>query len=112
MDETKQCKKDEISRKIKYELKDKIDEGKISGRWIEKCLPDEYKRRYEKSELTPLSQFADSLERNNEEISNEFVIPREKYDDLEAAMHTSKDFVCLVFKNGILQDATSDLAKA
>lgn len=32
-------------------LEDRIKEGKISPRWIEDCLPKEYKRKYAKSEL-------------------------------------------------------------
>jgi hypothetical protein len=44
--------------KIKEMLKDKIAAGKITGKWIEKFLPQEYKRRYSnniKSELSSLS---------------------------------------------------------
>jgi len=29
-------------------LADKISEGKITTRWIEKCLPQEYKRKHNK----------------------------------------------------------------
>jgi hypothetical protein len=36
-------------------LADKINEGKITGKWIEECLPQEYKRKYAKSELSSLS---------------------------------------------------------
>lgn len=46
LDESKICKTNEIGRKIKEILKDKIKERKISERWIEKCLADEYKREY------------------------------------------------------------------
>ena len=45
LDETKQCKQSQICRKIKEMLKDKINEGKITGKWIESCLPQEYKRK-------------------------------------------------------------------
>jgi hypothetical protein len=31
-------------------------QGKISEKWIEECLPAEYKRKYIKSELSSLSQ--------------------------------------------------------
>jgi hypothetical protein len=40
------CEKEKISQVIKYILIDKIKEGKISKKWIEKSLPSEYKRRY------------------------------------------------------------------
>jgi hypothetical protein len=56
LDETKQCEQSQICRKIKEMLKDKITEGKITEKWIEECLPQEYKRKYVKSELTSLSQ--------------------------------------------------------
>jgi hypothetical protein len=64
LDETKQCKeRSQICRKIKEMLKEKIAEGKITAKWIEECLPLEYKRRYNnsnnnnniKSELSSLS---------------------------------------------------------
>ncbi|MGB8023893.1 MAG: hypothetical protein WCF06_06205 [Nitrososphaeraceae archaeon] len=54
LDETQRCEQCQISRKIKQMLKDKINEGKITGKWIEECLPQEYKRKYVKSELSSL----------------------------------------------------------
>ncbi|MFZ0329077.1 MAG: hypothetical protein WAL66_17425 [Nitrososphaeraceae archaeon] len=46
-----------MSRKIKEVLKDKIREGKITAKWIEDCLPPEYKRKYTtKSEVSSLSK--------------------------------------------------------
>ena len=40
IDETQQCEQCQISRKIKEMLKGKINEGKITGKWIEEyaCL--------------------------------------------------------------------------
>jgi hypothetical protein len=58
LDETQRCEQSQISRKIKQMLKDKINEGKITGKWIEECLPQEYKRKYTKSELSSLSRNA------------------------------------------------------
>lgn len=52
MNEEKLCETDQISTIIKKILEDKIKEGKITPRWIEDCLPIEYKRKYAKSELT------------------------------------------------------------
>ena len=37
-----------ISSIIKEILMDKIKDGKITERYIEKCLPPEYKRKYQK----------------------------------------------------------------
>ena len=47
-----------ICRWIKNILKDKITEGKITEKWIEECLPQEYKRGYTKSEVSSLSKRA------------------------------------------------------
>src|SRR5438067_9676207 len=45
LDETKECKQSQICTKIKEMLADKIKEGKITKKCIERCLPQEYKRR-------------------------------------------------------------------
>ena len=71
LDELRICERSEISQAIKEILHDKIKEGKISSRWIESCLPKEYKRKYnskniDKSELTSLSRY--DQETNKEEI--------------------------------------------
>jgi len=58
LDETRQCEETQICRKIKVMLKDKINEGRITGKWVEECLPQEYKRKYAKSELSSLSSNA------------------------------------------------------
>ena len=56
LDEEKLCERDQISRTIKILLKDKIQANKITEKWIEECLPQEYKRQYNKSELSSLSK--------------------------------------------------------
>jgi hypothetical protein len=61
LDETQRCEQCQICRKIKQMLKDKINEGKITGKWIEECLPQEYKRKYVQSELSSLSRNAKKL---------------------------------------------------
>ncbi|HZA08416.1 MAG TPA: hypothetical protein VE619_11990 [Nitrososphaeraceae archaeon] len=67
-------KRNQICRKIKQILKDKITERKITAKWIEKCLPSEYKRKYNdnknkkiKSELSSLS---DSKHQDNDDKNN------------------------------------------
>ena len=50
------CERNQISRTIKKILKDKIKEGKVTEKWIEECLPPEYKRHYTKSEVSSLSK--------------------------------------------------------
>jgi hypothetical protein len=56
LDETKRCEQNQICREVKEILEDKIKEGKITEKWIEACLPPEYKRRYAKSEVSSLSK--------------------------------------------------------
>ena len=46
LDENKLCKQETICQTIKEILKEKIAEGKISERYIEGCLPTEYKRKH------------------------------------------------------------------
>ena len=41
LDESKQCERDQVSRKIKEILEDKINKGKITEKWIEDCLSPE-----------------------------------------------------------------------
>jgi hypothetical protein len=72
-DETKRCEQSQICRKIKEILQDKINEAKITAKWIEECLPQGYKRRYTKSELTSLSK---QLKRNaaEQQLKNKDII--------------------------------------
>lgn len=198
IDETKRCKQSQICRRIKEILQDKINEGKITGKWIEECLPQEYKRRYAKSELTSLSKqpkrdaaeeqrknkdiiavdaqsgksvltnvdsqndngdgandnnlyYKDGIEQGpNKEIANQntsfedyaeyepfcsdndelrqavriqtvdkisigetvLIIPNTKYEEVRAAMESSRHSVYLTFdKNGMLQRADPDILK-
>jgi hypothetical protein len=46
LDEEQICKQEIICQAIKEILKEKIAEGKISERYIESCLPTEYKRKH------------------------------------------------------------------
>jgi hypothetical protein len=61
LDETKQCEQGQICKRIKEILKDELKKGKISEKWIEKCLPKEYKRNYVKSELSSLSNSPEKI---------------------------------------------------
>ena len=56
LDEEGVCERNEISRTLKKILRDKIQKGKVTEKWIEECLPPEYKRTYVKSELSSLSK--------------------------------------------------------
>jgi hypothetical protein len=55
LNENKIFERNQICRRIKEKLQDKIKEGKITEKWIEECLPQEYKRRYTKSEVSSVS---------------------------------------------------------
>ena len=63
LDETKQCQRSQVCRKIKEALRDKIKEGKITGKWIERCLPQDYKRIYAERKQSSLSGKVKKLER-------------------------------------------------
>src|SRR5947209_6790663 len=62
LDELKQCERSHICRKIKEFLDEKIKQGKITPKWIQDCLPSEYKREYSKREVTSLLEAANSAE--------------------------------------------------
>lgn len=77
-DDNKVYEQDQISSKVKEVLQDKIEEGKITKRWVEKCLPSKYKRKYSKSEQC-------SLLRGNKPKSTEAVTKKSvQHDKLEA----------------------------
>jgi hypothetical protein len=82
LDESKLCERDQVSRKIKEILKDKIKEGKITAKWIEDCLSPEYKRKYTtKSEDTSLSS----------EIGKEIVVDASGNSEIESATTSDAD---------------------
>lgn len=56
LDKVELCERNHVSRTIKKILKDKIQEGKFTEKWIEECLAPEYKRQYIKSEPSSLSK--------------------------------------------------------
>ena len=69
LDESTKCEKNEISSKIKELLADKIKEHKITEKWIEECLPSEYKRKYtRKSELSSLSKQVENVSAQSDNI--------------------------------------------
>jgi hypothetical protein len=64
LDEGHLCERNQICRRIKAILKDQLRKGQITERWIEDCLPADYKRGYSKSEVTSVSKKA----KNRQEI--------------------------------------------
>jgi hypothetical protein len=74
LDENKICKQDIICHVIKEILKEKIDEGKISERYIESCLPTEYKRKYIRKKIIESEQISVSQNKSP------FVIQKDNFD--------------------------------
>jgi len=112
LNEEKSCEQNKISQIIKEILKDKIKEGKITAKWIEECLPSEYKRKYTtKSEQSSLSRKKKDLilvtnegkERKIDDISipynkNELAYPVDQSDkiqtyELEEALRKQQQFL-------------------
>jgi hypothetical protein len=94
LDEEKICKRDMICQTIKEILKDKMAEGKISERWIENCLPTEYKKRYNrkktiKTEVSSVSQNnqsaaliqKDESNDNSINLEHQYSKPKSHYND-------------------------------
>lgn len=75
LEESGVCERRSISRKIKELLADKIQEGKITAKWIHDCLPSEYKREY-KREVTSLSN-RNTKKKESESQSDASVIVQE-----------------------------------
>ena len=68
LDEEQICKQENICQTIKEILKDKIIEGKISERYIESCLPIEYKRKHNRKKIIETEQIS-VLQKNNQGTS-------------------------------------------
>jgi hypothetical protein len=91
LDEGHKCERNQICRRIEDILKDKIKQGHITNKWIEDCLPAEYKRKYTKSEVTSLSKMAKRLQEmvidNSRKVHAELVSPtsfqKEQSENLE-----------------------------
>ena len=82
LDESKQCERDQVSRKIKKILKEEIKGGKITAKWIEDCLSPEYTRKYTpKSEVTSLSK----------ENRKEIVVDASGNSEIESAATSDAD---------------------
>jgi hypothetical protein len=58
LDEEQICKQEIICQAIKEILKEKISEGKISERYIESCLPTEYKRKHIRKKIIQTEQIS------------------------------------------------------
>jgi hypothetical protein len=96
LDEENICERNKISRLIKHILKDKIREGKITSKWIENYLPEDYKRRYSKSEETSLSRKVKKLQGmlidNRGKVHAELIAPnssRKEYHTMEQKEQTT-----------------------
>jgi hypothetical protein len=61
LDENKICKQEIVCEANKEILKEKIADGKISERYIEGCLPTEYKRKHIRKKIIETEQISVSL---------------------------------------------------
>jgi hypothetical protein len=61
LDENKICKQEIVCQANKEILKEKIADGKISERYIEGCLPTEYKRKHIRKKIIETEQISVSL---------------------------------------------------
>ena len=68
LDEEQICKQETICQAIKEILKEEIAEGKISVRYIESCLPTEYKRKHNRKKIIETEQIS-VLQKNNQGTS-------------------------------------------
>ena len=68
LDEEQICKQENICQTIKEILKEKIAEGKISERYIESCLPIEYKRKHNRKKIIETEQIS-VLQKNIQDTS-------------------------------------------
>ena len=80
LDEGGLCERNQISRTIKKILIDKIQEGKITEKWIEECLSPEYKRQYTKSELSSLSKHRPKQQLIEVSVEGNQILPEQQAD--------------------------------
>ncbi|MFZ0512865.1 MAG: ParB N-terminal domain-containing protein, partial [Candidatus Nitrosopolaris sp.] len=81
LDEGGLCERNHVSITVKKILKDKIKEGKVTEKWIEECLPQEYKRQYTKSEPSSLSKEQPKQQIIEVSTEGEQVSPEQQADD-------------------------------
>jgi hypothetical protein len=108
------CEIDKISYVIKEILADKINEGKVSSRWIEKCLPKEYKRKYlvksEQGSLSPKRSKTITITNPKKDILNASIEPILQPED--NSINPSKIIVYPEKKNEIDELQTYELEEA
>ena len=101
LDEEQICKQENICQTIKEILKEKISEGKISERYIESCLPIEYKRKHNKKKIIETEQISVSQSNQGASlIQNDEAINNSDYINLENRHIEQKP----QFKNELTKD--------
>ena len=114
-DETKRYEQSQICRKIKEILQDKIKDGKITEKWIEACLPPEYKRKYAKSEFSSLSKKAKGNaarqhQKNKDIIATPAQIPKSALTAVDGHNNDGRDDGNLYNDNPIKQGPNKQVA--
>jgi hypothetical protein len=109
LDERKLCKRNQISRTIKKILKDKIQQGKVTEKWIEECLAPEYKRQYAKSEPSSLSKQQQKQQIVEVSTERQQVSPEQQDDDKDINQRTDgQPSMTKVLVTGAAAAASSD----
>ncbi len=80
LDEGDLCERNQISRTVKKILNDKIQEGKITEKWIEECLSPENKRQYTKGELNSLSKHRPKRQLIEVSVGGNQILPEQQAD--------------------------------
>ena len=104
LDEEKKCQRDRISVLIKNLLAEKVKEAKISARWIEGCLPKEYKRKYAKSELTSHSVIRTNPSSPDQYLVQEFEGNESVNESHDVVLDKKYDSNCINDEEDILQE--------
>ena len=104
LDENKICKQEIVCQAIKEILKEKIADGKISERYIESCLPTEYKRKHIRKKIIESEQISVSQNKgtsliqkdesnNNSNFENRNIEPQYNYNLTKSlSKHHNEEF--------------------
>lgn len=106
LDEEGFCKRSLICKEIKKLLIEKIKQGKLTEKWIEECLPAEYKRKYIKSERSSLSKQLSKRQLSEVTVARDQISSQEHHlpvDDMLGRYISDKANARPSFENGRVQ---------
>jgi hypothetical protein len=105
LDEEQICKQENICQVIKEILNEKIAEGKISERYIESCLPTEYKRKHIRKKSIETEQISVSQKSNQSASLIQTDEPNNNSDYIKAERPIEAQFNNKLTKNPPKLDA-------